>query len=534
MSGGKARPQGASGKATEGARLALLACASGAIAGAGVSILFVSLRLPFAPESFSRALLPIMLAFAGSAALIFCLLLRKLVQSKAAVLLASIATALLAALGYLALSLDGKPNVLLIVSDATRADHLSCYGYGKETSPNLDALAREAVLFEQAIAQGTHTIVATPCILSSLYPSQHGLTTYRDVLSDSALTIAEILAAEGYETYGLSTNPHITEATGFAQGFEIFESDRSWLNTNATRVVDRFLAWLAANRGKRFFAFLFFIDPHSPYEPPGEFLEKLGGDPGFLVRDWSLDSLKNYAPQEQRQIIARYDAEIASLDHELGRLFTGLSREGLDERTLIVYTSDHGEALWEHDRVGHGDTLHEELLRIPLIMKLPRIFRIPGLEAPAGRTLKDAVAQVDIVPTLLEFLGIGIPEEVQGISLLPLIYRGTYPQGRPIFSEEILLQLGPYNLKSVRVGRWKLILDQNPRSGAVKRELYDLAKDPREEVNAVLRETEVTKELERELIVFMGRMERMRIVSGERSIPTESMLESLKALGYIE
>lgn len=438
------------------------------------------------------------------------------------------------ALAYPVLFLGRDVNVLLIVSDATRADHLRCYGYAKDTSPNLDAFAGEGVLLGQAIAQGTHTIVASPCILASLYPSQHGLATYRDVLPEAARTIAEVLRDEGYRTFGVSTNPHLTETTGFAQGFDTFDADSAWLNTDASRVVDRFLSWLETGPGTPFFAFLFFIDPHSPYEPPAEILEKFGGDPGFTVRDWSLDSLKTYDARGRREIIARYDGDIAYFDREIGRLFARLKERGMYENTLIVYTSDHGEAFWEHGRVGHGDSLYEELLRVPLLLKLPALFGFPRLAPPSGAEKGEPVGQIDVMPTVLEFVGAEIPAEVQGMSLLPLLYRGEYPEERPIFSEEILLQLGPYNLRSIRIGRWKLIVDHDLRRGEVHKELYDLAADPGETENLIDARKEEAKGLERELLVFMGRMERSRIVSGAPNVPTKSMLESLKALGYIE
>jgi arylsulfatase A-like enzyme len=521
-------------KAPEKSRLTIFSAAGGAIAGAAVWKYLAVSSLSFAPAAFHWTLCSILVAGSGLISLGASFLARRFLTSRLLSWSVSITLTLLLVLLYLLTFLARDANVLLIVSDATRADHLHCNGYGKETTSNLDGLAKEGILFRHAIAQGSHTIVATPSIICSIYPSQHGLTTYSDVLSDSVRTLAEILRDAGYTTFGVSTNPHLTKQTGFAQGFETYDSDRSWLNTDASKVVDRFLSWLEENSEKRFFAFLFFIDPHSPYEPPAEFLEKFGGDPGFLVKDWNLDSLRIYPPEGRRQIIARYDGEIAFFDHELGRLLSGLVRKGVFEKTLIVYTSDHGEAFWEHGRVGHGDSLYEELLRIPLLMKLPSLFTFPRLAAPTGATIEEPVAQVDVMPTVLQFFGVDIPAQAQGISLLPCLYRGECPEERTIFSEEILLQLGPYNMRSVRDGRWKFVLDQDMRGGVVRRELYDLESDPKEEVNLISRKTEVAKELERELVVFMGRMERMRIVSGKHINPTESMLESLKALGYIE
>ncbi len=510
-----------------------LCAGTGILIGATAAFYFILVRFPFAPSSFIYRLFPLLVILGLAASVLSCLIGKKVLPKPSLAWITSAVLTFLIIYIYLMLFGGSPPNVILIVSDATRADHLHCYGYDKETTPNLDELAREGVLFNNAIAQGSHTIVATPAIISSIYPSQHGMSTYRDILSDSVMTIAEVLQAQGYETIGISTNPHLTKQTGFDQGFDRYKSDSSWLNTDAEKVIDEFLGWLTKNGDRRFFAFLFLIDPHSPYEPPFSFLKRFGGDENFIVNDWNVDSLSLYEGTERDELLARYDGELSYLDFHIGRLVKAMKRSGIYDNTVIVYTSDHGEAFWDHGRVGHGDTLYDELLRIPLIMKTPKLFRFPELSIPPGRR-EFPVGQIDIMPTILDLLGISIPKAVQGISLLTPVFGKTGETDRLIFSEDILLQLGPYNIRSVRDGKWKFILNQKFPEGSMQRELFNLEKDPHERVNLLDEEKETAKRLERELVVFMGRMERVSFASGRKNLPTRSMLESLKALGYIQ
>ena len=510
-----------------------IAAASGFIIGAVFALNMILLRFNFASPAFHYKLFLILSLTGAATSLLFCSVVSRALSNRRDVLILSVVSAVVAAFLFTTLFFERDHNIILLVSDATRASHLHCYGYQFNTTPNLDSLAEDGIRFDKAIAQGSHTVVATPSIIASIYPSQHGMTTYRDVLSDSVVTIAEVLRDNGYRTMGISTNPHLTKETGFDQGYMTYRSNKSWLNTDAKNVVDNFLGWLDGHAGSRFFAFLFLIDPHSPYEPPAPFLKQFGGDETFIVNDWHLDTLALYEGQERKELIARYDGELAYLDFHLGRLFSDLKERDLYDKTMIVYTSDHGEAFWEHVEVGHGHSLYEELIRVPLIVKLPFISSVPALRT-ADMTINDPVCQIDIMPTILDFFNIKKPKTSLGISLLPLVFREESWANRMIFSEEILLQVGPYNIRSVRSGNWKFILDQNFPGGEMTRELFDLENDPHERVNLVEKKNEIARNLERELIVFMGRMERKSLASGRSNIPTRSMLESLKALGYIQ
>ncbi|MFQ5869983.1 MAG: sulfatase [Candidatus Zixiibacteriota bacterium] len=425
-------------------------------------------------------------------------------------------------------------NVILIVSDATRADHLSCYGYKLETTPNIDQFAREGIRFENPVAQGSHTIVATPAILASVYPTIHGLTHYQAALSDSITLISELMKKAGYQTLGISTNPHVTEANGFAQGFDYYESDRGWQNTDAEVVNQKFLRFLNQYQSGKFLAFLFYIDPHTPYDPPKAYLRKFGADLSVNITDWGQDNLLPIGEHERRDIVARYDGEINYFDNEFGNLMQELKKRGLYDRSLIVYTSDHGEGFWDHDLVGHGNSLYEELLRVPLIMRFPVLVKFPKLQL-GGKVLTQPARQIDIVPTTLDLLGIKAEGLIFGTSLLPLISgkRESLQELEYVISEEILQQPELHNIRSIRSGAWKYIITQDFEKNEFKRELYNLSENPAETVNLCEQQSPLAVQLEQRLFTELSNLERLK-TTPRVYVPDKQVLEKLKALGYIK
>jgi arylsulfatase A-like enzyme len=438
------------------------------------------------------------------------------------------------AYGYNYWNADRGFNVIILVSDATRADHLSCYGYEIETTPNIDRFAREGIRFENPVAQGSHTIVATPAIIASVYPTIHGLTHYRSVLSDSITLISELLKDAGYQTLGIVTNPHVTENNGFAQGFDYFESDRGWQNTDAEVVNQKFLQFVDQYRNSKFLAFLFYIDPHTPYDPPETYLRKFGADVSVKITDWSQGRLLPMEQTERRDIVARYNGEVNYFDDEFGKLMTDLKKRGLYDRSLIVYTSDHGEGFWDHDKVGHGNSLYEELLRVPLIMRFPVIVKFPRLQL-GGKVLRQPARQIDIVPTALDLLGVKPEGLIFGTSLVPLISgrRENLEELDYVVSEEILQQPELHNIRSIRSGPWKYIITQNFDRNEFDRELYDLYTDPVEKVNLLEREGNQAMQLEQRLFSELANLERLK-TQPRVYVPDKQVMERLKALGYIK
>jgi len=282
-----------------------------------------------------------------------------------------------------------RPNIVLYVVDTVRADRLGVYGYEKPTSPRLDAFAAGAVLFENAYAQSSWTRPAVASLFTGLLPPAHRTVGRRSVLPEDALTLAEILAANGYEGMGLVRNPNVSRTFGFAQGFARFRSeDRERDET----MLDRVRPWLDGRQNAEgpFFLFLHAIDPHGPYDPAPEFEEmfEAGGAPEHYRTVRYLLRLNRGEvepePGTAEALSRLYDAEVAQNDRAFGELLDELGARGMDEDTAVIYVSDHGEEFQEHGRWEHGLSLYEEVLRIPLVMRLPGVPP-RRVEAPGGR-----------------------------------------------------------------------------------------------------------------------------------------------------
>jgi len=356
-----------------------------------------------------------------------------------------------------------RPSVLLILVDALRPDHLGCYGYERATSPALDALAAESVLFENAAAVSSWTKPSVPSLFTSLYPAQHGVyegsahgpeeALESDILPEQATTLAEAFAGCGYSTAAFIHNAQLRGRFGFRQGFELYEEDPR----DAGEMVDRLLSWLRERRGadaQPFFAYLHLLDVHWPYEPPAGMARALGlpesasrDDRGLL--DAVNDGLATLSPVQRDDLVARYDAEIRGVDEALGTLREGLEALGLAEEIVLIVTSDHGEAFLEHGTLGHGRGLYEEMLRIPLLLRLPG-------SRHAGTRVAARVTNLDVMPTLLEAAGCGPggSARLEGRSLLDVARgRGSRPHDGT-FAE---LRHGRTSRHAVWDDGWKLI-----------------------------------------------------------------------------
>jgi arylsulfatase A-like enzyme len=295
-----------------------------------------------------------------------------------------------------------KPNVLLITLDTTRYDRLSFYGYSRQTSPHLDALAERAVVYERGVAASSWTLPSHASIFTGKFPSSHGadydeegplrLTAaiagpeewdrYRARgLSSEETTLAELLREKGYRTGAVVGGPWMKRVFGLDRGFEHYDDDGIGdVNGRlASEVTTAALAFLENVGGDPFFLFLNYFDPHGPYQAPAPFGGTFGLEPGD-----------------------RYDEEILYMDHHIGRLVDGMERLGIFDDTLIVVTADHGELLGEHGKMGHGATLYEEEIRVPFLVKFP------GREVPPGRR-DEARHHVDILPLVLQGSSGGAP-----------------------------------------------------------------------------------------------------------------------------
>lgn len=443
---------------------------------------------------------------------------------------------------------EARTNVILIVVDALRADHLSAYGYGRPT-PQIDALARDGVLFEQAIGHGTITKTAVASLLTSRLPSQHGV--YRgfradqrgqaraDALEQTETTLAEVLQSKGFLTAGWVRNTNLRPAWGFAQGFLMYEP-------NLRRVEDinrAFVDWTRhVGTAYPFFAYLHYLDLHAPYRPPppydrlfGVFHEtyaKGGGDlwKAHLSRIGD-DAARPLSSSVVEQLKALYDGQLKRVDDAIGRLVRTLKDQGLYDDSLIVFTSDHGEAFQEHGFVEHANVPYDELIRVPLIIKFPH-------SAHAGRRVPALVRHIDVMPTILETVKVSQPPGIMGCSVWSLLDGERHKPARSdCFAYAISEASGemasqifnthqylPRSI-SVRTAQAKyLFLDGRSH------EFYDLLADPGERRNLIASTSEVKEALGR----IGSRVAEERRETSERPLIDPQTLEQLRSLGYIK
>jgi arylsulfatase A-like enzyme len=388
-----------------------------------------------------------------------------------------------------------RPDLVLVVVDTLRADHLGCYGYPRPTSPRIDALAGRGTVFDAAWAAAPWTLPSIMSIMTSLYPSVHRVENDGLRLGEGTATLASLLRDGGYATGGFVAHVYASAAFGFDRGFDRFEDFglsrpdyrlEAGMEPTADTVTGKALDWLQEQRGKPVFLFVHYFDPHWPYAPPERF-RTLFPTPQRDERDAAYDAISRYLdplvpiPDDYRRfLIDRYDGEIRFVDEQIGRLLDGLGKAGRADRTWIVVTGDHGEEFKDHGSMGHGRRLYEEVVRVPLVVVGPGAAGSrPGDAAPSIR-IQVPVSGIDLAPTLLDLAGrTPLPAGLHGRSLRGLMSpttQATSPGPAPdrtLLSET--MRLNAFG-KAVRSGAWKLIhsMDEN------RSELYDLAADPGE------------------------------------------------------
>jgi arylsulfatase A-like enzyme len=425
-----------------------------------------------------------------------------------------------------------RPHVVVYLVDTLRRDHLGAYGYPRPTSPHLDAFAAESALFTAASAQSSWTRPAVASLLTGQNPQTHGVTGKLAALGPEPALLPELLARAGWATWAVVANGNVSPAFGFERGFErhrqLPEAFTPEVHQRSERVNEVALAWLDEREDERpFLLYLHTADPHGPYTPPEPQRARLApgvSDPaiGSMAQ---LRALAQGAPLERgsaADLAALYDGEIAHNDASFGALLAGLRQRGLYQRSLVVFLSDHGEAFREHGAWQHGTTLFEEELAIPLVIRLPDgRGRGARVAAPAR--------QIDVLPTLLDALGLEIPAQVEGTSLLPLL-EGARPAPREAPVVAHLLR-DALEVESAAWGGRKLVRWLGPQGAAPRRALFDLRRDPGERHDLAREEPAWVERLEAELRGLRARAparERAReapLGAGER--------ERLEALGYL-
>ncbi len=416
-----------------------------------------------------------------------------------------------------------RPNVVIFLVDTLRADRLGVYGYDKPTSPALDAFADGAVVFENAWAESAWTRPSVASMFTGLLPTSHRAVDRDSMLPEQAATLAEILTAYGWESFGLTRNENAGRSFGFAQGFSEFRNVRS---QDDEPLVDRALAWLDDRSKERpFFVHIHTVGPHAPYDPPLELAEAFRADEAperyrrlrYIQR---LDGGLEEPEARTAELLSRlYDAEVAENDRLFGRLLAELEARRLLEDTVVIFVSDHGEEFGEHERWGHGNALYEESLRIPFVIRLPGV---------APRRIDGPAQLVDLAPTLLGYLGIEAPPS-DGRDLL--LAESAGDGRRDVWAH---LDLDGRRSAALIRGRYKLVLPQTRSAGGSGPMLFDLEADPEELANLALELPRVTERM-LELLDeggFIGEVEPIAELPEDELDP--ELRRQLEALGYLD
>ena len=368
-------------------------------------------------------------------------------------------------------------GVVLVSIDTLRRDHVGAYGYARPTTPRLDALARDGVLFEDAVSTSSWTLPAHLSMLTGVDPGRHGGVDSRHGFNRAVPTVPALLRTAGYATRAVTSHLYVSGVYGVDEGFEHldFRQDRK-----ATEVADRATSLLDRFGDRPFFVFLHLYDPHWHYDPPDWarqlFETSYAGNLTGLWQDFSRRERSSLSAADLAHLLALYDGEIRYADTEVGRVLDHLGARGLDRSTLVVITSDHGEEFLDHGSWEHQKTLYDEVVRVPLVM------HGPGL---AARRARAQVSLLDVAPTILAWAGVSVPPSVGGRSLLAAAgSAGPAPSGsdREAYGETDQTVDATHKL-FLRGGasRWKAILSLSADAAETRgEEWYDLASDPAE------------------------------------------------------
>ncbi|UCE85520.1 MAG: sulfatase [Deltaproteobacteria bacterium] len=451
----------------------------------------------------------------------------------------------LAALGALLLvgvvsARSQPPNVILVVIDTLRADHLSHFGYALPTATGLDAFAGHATRFTRAYPPSSWTGPSTASIFTGLFSARHRVDRAGTRLSDEFDTLAEVLARNGWHTVGYSLNHNVSTKTGYHQGFDRFDDflGGSTAYPHIEEMIGDLAQWLERGPRQPFFLYLHPMNTHGPYRvPPDRQTALLGRRPsrafsyyrghmGGITSGRELERRARVSDAYVASLVEQYDTAIRYTTDELGRLFEMLKRQGLYDDSLIIVTSDHGEELFDHGGFSHGYSLHEEVLRVPLYVKLPR--------QRETRTVRARVSVMDLYPTVLEALGIPVEGTLDGVSLLPLL-RGSAEAAARAADRTLLYQINwPKRCiaRSIVSQQYKLIeIDWNYEGAGGQTRLYDLAADPRESVDLSGARPELLARLRGELDAAFRAFE-----DADAPVPANVLDEldakRLEALGY--
>jgi choline-sulfatase len=412
---------------------------------------------------------------------------------------------------------DGRRfNVLFIIVDTLRADHLGCYGNNGVRTPYIDDLASQGARFSTVVTAAPVTAPSVTSLLTGTFPVFHGV---RDnelfCLNPDLPTLASLFRRAGYATAGFVGSVVLDRRYGFGQGFDHYDDDMSGelriydqgyipqkdelqgTQRRAEDVTEVALRWLRVHgKEKPFLCFVHYFDPHDPYDPPPPFNQEYAASP--------------------------YDGEIAYADAQIGVLLKGIRDLGVEDKTLVVLTADHGEGLGEHGERTHGFFLYDSTILVPLI------FRLHGV-IPSGGTFQSQARTVDVMPTILDLAGVTLPETAQGASLAGGLTGRKTLEDRDAYVETFhtLYSYNWHELQAIKTRRWKYVRAPEP-------ELYDLHSDAGERENLAGADPETTSRMERSLESLEERLEAGAApFRATRSEHDEEMVDKMRALGYL-
>ncbi len=425
---------------------------------------------------------------------------------------------------------DGAPNIILVSIDTLRADHLASYGYHRHTSPNLDRLAKQGVLFRQMIAPSSWTLPSHASMLTGLYPHHHGAVHFgfRTPMADELDTLAELLWDQGYATAGFTGGLFVSSKTGFEQGFDVFQTRRGF-SANVAAAID----WMKLTRGP-FFLFLHTYAVHLPYAPRPPYDTMF--DPhyrGRFARRFTAPNFRAVGREKglDRRTVehleALYDGAIRQMDKTFDTLLEYVRSSGRARNTCVIVTSDHGEQFMEHGLMFHRHAvLYEQLIRVPLIVWCPSRYT-------GGRVIEQPVSGVDITPTVLDIAAAPIPKNLDGQSLVPALLGRSLTEERPTLSEvDASVERKEGSAVAVRTARYKLIRNTWDATPV----LFDLEKDPEERLDVGAEHPAVVSRLSALLpaAVLTGpRSTPARAKArSARPTPDAATLERMRELGY--
>ncbi len=419
-------------------------------------------------------------------------------------------------------------GVLILLVDALRYDHVGLDGAKIPVTPEIDKIGPESALFREAYAQASWTRPSVPSLLTGLYPTEHGLGDFiragakveGRALSPKVTTLAEGMKAAGYRTALVGYQFQLSPRFGLTQGFDFYNNNTQ----GGSRIDNRFLGWLDEKPKQPFFAYLHYLDIHWPYCPPAATFGKFGPTEGVIdfcahwrkLREQIHAGEVVFTPEDKKALAGRYGEEMLALDGEIGRLFQALRERHLWDDTLIVLTADHGEELAERGGIEHGQSMHEELLHVPFVWKLPKSWR-----RMRGHDIDALIETRSLTPTLFDLVGQPIPPEVSAPSLLPWL------DGRPPAKAPYEYVAAEANgMLSIRTTRWHLIYTPAKDSW----ELYDIVADPQELINVATSQPQALDQMKDLLRRWRAGMHPIGAQAMTLDKATE---EGLRSLGYL-